>query len=152
MRLTNNWNNERMSGHQNRNGFNQPLQSIFQDFMYDWIFIREKSAQEVMRTYFTSDFSADIDGRTLSHDEFQSRIDRMRQDAEVHEQDFVEMMEAGNKLFSMHHTRGKSLASGQKFETRAIALFHFQGKQIRKGFLNSVTLGDPRDADLASRS
>lgn len=141
-----------MSGTQNRGGFTAPLQTIFQDFMFDWLFEPKKTPADVMETYFTPDFSAEIDGRTLFRDRFQSRIERMRKDAEVDEQDFVEMMEDGNRLFTMHNTRGKSLVTGQTFETRAIALFVFDGKRIRKGFLNSVTLGDPRDADFASRS
>jgi len=120
--------------------------------MFDWVFEPKKSPQEVMDTYFTPDFSAEIDGHRLSRDVFQSRINRMREDADVEEQDFVEMMEDGDRLFSMHYTRGKSLVTGQKFETRAIAFFVFEGKRIKKAYLNSVTLGDPRDADFASRS
>ena len=65
---------------------------------------------------------------------------------------FMEMMEAGDKLFSMHTTRGLSLASGHPFETRAIALFIFEGTKMKQGYLNSATLGDPSDADFASRS
>ncbi len=137
---------------QNRNGFTGSLQTIFQDFMADWVFAAGKSAQEIADTYLAPDFSAEIDGHDLSRQQFQSRIDRMRKDAAVERQDFVEMMESGNRLFSMHVTRGKSHASGHPFETRAIALFLFQGKRIKKGYLNSVTLGDPRDADFASRS
>lgn len=141
-----------MSGQQNRGGFSGPLETVFQDFMFDWVFEPKKSPQEVMDTYFTPDFSAEIDGHRLSRDVFQSRINRMREDADVEEQDFVEMMEDGDRLFSMHYTRGKSLVTGQKFETRAIAFFDFEGKRIKKAYLNSVTLGDPRDADFASRS
>ncbi|MES0882921.1 nuclear transport factor 2 family protein [Roseibium sp. SCP14] len=141
-----------MPGQQNRYSFNGPLQTVFQDFMADWVFSDDHTAQQIMETYFTPDFSAEIDGRHLSHDIFQRRIGRMRQDAEVEEQDFVEMAEDGNRLFSMHNTRGKSLVSGQRFETRAIAFFRFDGKRIKKGYLNSVTPGDPSDADFASRS
>ena len=141
-----------MPGRQNRNGFTGPLQTLFQDFMADWVFAAEKSAQEIIDTYFTEDFSAEIDGHDLSREQFQSRIDRMRKDADVERQDFVEMMESGDRLFSMHTTRGVSLASGQPFETRVIAFFVFEGKRLKKGYLNSVTLGDPSDADFASRS
>ena len=141
-----------MADRQNRNGFTGPLQTIFQDFMADWVFATDKSAQQVMDTYFTADFTAEIDGHELSRDQFQSRIDRMRRDAVVDSQDFVEMMEKGDKLFSMHTTRGTSRSSGHPFETRAIALFVFQAEKIKKGYLNSVTIGDPRDADFASRS
>lgn len=141
-----------MPGQQNRNGFNGRLQTVFQDFMADWVFSDDQSAQQIMDTYFTPDFSAEIDGRHLSRDIFQSRINRMRQDADVEEQDFVEMMEEGDRLFTMHYTRGKSLVTGKKFETRAIAVHRFEGKRIKKSYLNSVTLGDPRDADFASRS
>lgn len=141
-----------MSARQNRNGFTGPLQTIFQDFMADWVFDAEKSAQEIIDTYFAPDFYAEIDGHHLSRDTFRSRVDRMRREADVEAQDFLEMMESGDRLFSMHTTRGMSLASGQPFETRAIAFFQFDGKRIAKGYLNSVTLGDPRDADFASRS
>lgn len=141
-----------MAGRQIKNGFTEPLQTIFQDFMADWVFDAEKGAQEIIDTYFTPDFSAEIDGHGLSREDFQSRIDRMRQDAVVEEQEFVEMMESGDRLFSMHITRGMSHASNHPFETRAIALFVFEGKKIKKGYLNSVTLGDPSDADFASRS
>lgn len=141
-----------MPGQQITNGFDESLQTIFQAFMADWVLVPEKSPQEVMDTYFTSDFCADIDGHRLSRAQFQRRIDRMRKDAVVETQEFIEMMETGDKLFSMHTTRGLSLASGHPFETRAIALFVFEGGKIKKGFLNSATLGDPSDADFASRS
>ncbi|MEM9635171.1 MAG: nuclear transport factor 2 family protein [Pseudomonadota bacterium] len=139
-------------GQQNRNGFNKPLQTIFQDFMADCVFSDDHTAQQIMEIYFTPDFSEEIDGRHLSHDIFQRRIGRMRQDTEVEEQDFVEMTEDGDRIFTMHYTRGKSLVSGQHFEIRAIAFFRFDGKRIKKGYLNSVTLGDPSDADFASHS
>ena len=141
-----------MTGRQIKNDFSGPLQTLFQEFMADWAFSREKSAQEMIDTYFTPDFSAELDGHHLSRETFRSRIERMRQDAVVEEQEFVEMMEAGNKLFSMHSTRGRSVASGQPFETRVIAFFLFQGEKIKTCYLNSVTHGDPRDADFASRS
>ncbi|MCV0426114.1 MAG: nuclear transport factor 2 family protein [Roseibium sp.] len=141
-----------MTGKQKRNGFNGPLQTQFQDFMSDWVFATQMSAQDVLDTYFTDDFSAEIDGHILSKAQFQSRIDRMRQDADVHEQDFVEMMEDGDRLFSMHYTRGRSRVTDQPFETRAIAFFLYEGNKMKKGYLNSATLGDPRDADFASRS
>jgi len=143
---------ENMPGQQITNGFDGPLQTIFQAFMADWVLVPEKSAQEVMDTYFTSDFFADIDGHHLSRAQFQRRIDRMRKDAAVETQEFVEMMETDDRLFSMHTTHGQSLASGYPFETRAIALFVFEGGKIKRGYLNSATLGDPSDADFASRS
>ncbi|MEM6461173.1 MAG: hypothetical protein AAF724_04585 [Pseudomonadota bacterium] len=136
---------------QQRNGFDGPLQTVFQDFMADWIFRREKSAQEIMDSYFTEDFSTEIDGHLLDRAAFQSRIDRMRHDADVEGQEFIEMMETENKLFSMHLTRGLSLVTRKPFQTRAIAVFTFAGAKIRSGYLNSVTLGDARDADFASR-
>ena len=141
-----------MPDQQNRNGFTEPLQTLFQDFMADWVFAADKSPQEIIDTYFTAGFSAEIDGHDLSRAQFQSRIERMRKEAVVESQDFEEMMESGDRLFSMHTTRGVSLASGHPFETRVIALFVFEGKKIKKGYLNSVTFGDPRDADFASRS
>ena len=141
-----------MSERQKRNGFDEPFQSVFQDFMAAWLFSEEASPSEVMDAYFTPDFVAEIDGHILERKEFQSRISRMRQDAEIYEQEFIEMMETGNKVFSMHITRGISRASQQPFETRAIALFEFAGMKLRHGYLNSVTLGDSRDADFASRS
>ena len=141
-----------MSGKQNRNGFSKPLQTRFQDFMQDWVFVTGLSAKEVMDTYFTQDFSAEIDGHVLSRERFQSRIDRMRQDADVAEQDFAEMMEDGNRLFTMHYTRGRSRVTDMPFETRAIAFLIFEGNKVKKAYLNSVTVGDPRDADFASRS
>ena len=141
-----------MPGRQITNGFDRPLQIIFQAFMADWVFASEKSAQKIMDTYFTPDFFADIDGHHLSRAQFERRIDRMRKDASVETQEFMEMMEAGDRLFSMHTTRGLSLASGHPFETRAIALFIFEGTKMKQGYLNSATLGDPSDADFASRS
>lgn len=141
-----------MPGQQITNGFDAPLQTIFQAFMADWVIASEKSAQEIMDTYFTPDFFADIDGHHLARAQFQSRIERMRKDASVETQEFIEMMEDGDRLFSMHTTRGLSLSSGHPFETRAIALFVFEGTKIKKGYLNSATLGDPSDADFASRS
>ncbi|MEM1130554.1 MAG: nuclear transport factor 2 family protein [Pseudomonadota bacterium] len=141
-----------MSGKQNRNGFDGRLQTILHSVMFDWQLSSQKTAAEIMATYMTPDFSAEIDGHTLDHDTFQSRIDRMRRDAEVATQDFVEMMEEGDRVFSMHHISGMSRATGQPFETRVIALFYFSGDKIRKCYLNSVTLGDARDADFASRS
>ena len=141
-----------MTGRQITNDFDGPLQAVFQKMMADWNLSKEKSAQEIVDTYLAPDFSAEIDGHYLSRETFRSRIDRMRQDAVVEEQEFVEMMEAGDKLFSMHNTRGRSVASGQPFETRVIAFFLFQGEKMKKCTLNSVTLGDPRDADFASRS
>ena len=104
-----------MTGRQIKNNFDGPLQTIFQNLMADWLFSVERSAQEIVDTYLAPDFSAELDGHYLSRETFQSRIDRMRQDAVVEEQEFVEMMEAGDKLFSMHNVRGRSVASGQPF-------------------------------------
>lgn len=143
---------ENMPGQQITNGFNGPLQTIFQAFMADWVLVPEKGAQDVMDTYFAPEFVAEIDGHRLSRARFQSRIDRMRKDASVETQEFIEMMETDDRLFSMHTTRGQSLASGHPFETRAIALFVVEGGKMKKGYLNSATLGDPSDADFASRS
>ena len=140
-----------MSDRQMRNGFAEPLQVVFQDFMADWLFSREKCAQDIMDTYFTPDFVAHIDGHILQRSEFRSRIDRMRQDADVESQEFLEMMEQGERLFSMHTTRGISRKTNQPFQTRAIAFFAFKEKKIESGYLNSVTLGHPDDADFASR-
>ena len=135
-----------------RNDFNGRLQTLFQDFFFDWAFSSEMSDQEIMDRYFTPDFSAHIDGVDLDKDQFQSRVGRMRREAIVEHQEFIEMMEEGDRLFSMHSVRGQSLASGQPFETRAIALFVFKGDKIQTGYLNSATKGAPEDADIASRS
>ncbi len=37
------WSNNQMPGHQNRNDFDQPLQTIVQHVMHDWIIAREKA-------------------------------------------------------------------------------------------------------------
>ena len=135
-----------------RNDFNGRLQTLFQDFFFDWVFSSEMSDRDIMDRYFTPDFSAHIDGVDLDKDQFQSRVGRMRREAIVEHQEFIEMMEEGDRLFSMHSVRGQSLASGQPFETRAIALFVFKGDKIQTGYLNSATKGAPEDADIASRS
>ena len=132
--------------------FDGRLQKIFQKIFYDWMFLSQKSEKEIMDEYFTRDFSINIDGVQLSRDDFLRRVRRMRQEAVVEKQEFIEMMEDGDRLFSMHTVTGKSLLSGQPFETRVIAFFRFREAQIHEGYLNSVTEGDPRDADMASRS
>ncbi len=132
--------------------FDGRLQSIFQQFFYNWVFSREMSAEDIIEKYFSPNFSATIDGVELNRNVFLQRIDRMRQEAIVEKQEFIEMMEEGDKLFTMHTVSGKSLLSGQNFQTRAIALFIFNGDKIERGYLNSATQGDPQDADIASRS
>ena len=76
----------------------------------------------------------------------------MRRGATVEQQNLIEMMEEGNRLFSMNKKKGISNASGKNFETRAIALFIFSGDKISQAYLNSVTIGDPKGLDFASRS
>ena len=132
--------------------FDGKLQRLFQAFFSDWLFSKRLTEQEMMDRYFTPDFSACIDGIELTSEDFSRRIARMRRETIVEKQEFVEMMETGNKLFSMHTTAGMSLASGKPFETLAIALFVFQGDRIQRGILNSITKGDPEDADMASRA
>ena len=139
-------------GRQITKSFNGRLQKIFQEFFYNWVFSTEMSDREIIDRYFTENFSALIDGKELGRDDFLHRIQRMRQEAVVEKQEFIEMMEEGDKLFSMHTVMGKSLASGQPFKTRAIALFVFKDSKIEEGYLNSATQGDPRDSDIASRS
>ena len=135
-----------------RHSFNGRLQTLFQDFFFNWVFSSEMSDQEIMDRYFTPDFSAHIDGVDLNKEQFQSRVGRMRREAIVERQEFIEMMEQGDRLFTMLSVQGKSLTSGQPFETRAIALFVFKGDKIDTGYLNSATKGAPEDADIASRS
>ena len=139
-------------GKQITNSFDGKLQKIFQDFFYNWVFTSEMSDQEIMNKYFSPDFSAIIDGVELERDDFLHRVGRMRREAVVERQEFIEMMEQGDRLFSMHTVKGQSLSSGQPFQTLAIALFIFEGDKIKKGYLNSSTEGDPRDSDIASRS
>ncbi|MEM8856257.1 MAG: nuclear transport factor 2 family protein [Pseudomonadota bacterium] len=141
-----------MAGRQLTGGFTGRLQTRFQAFMADWVLRGDSSVEALADTYLAPDFTALIDGKMLSRTVFQNRIARMRNDAIVEEQEFVEMMEEGDRLFSMHITRGVSRETGQPFQTRAIAFFVFEGERIKTGYLNSVTLGDPRDADFASRS
>ncbi|MTH95789.1 hypothetical protein [Roseibium sp. RKSG952] len=136
---------------QNTNGFDGPLQRRFQTFFYDWAFSGEKTAEEVLETYFDREFSALIDGKRLSRKDFGARIVVMRRDVIVERQDFLQMMEDGDRLFSMHRVWGKSLVSEAPFETFAIAYFQFRGGRLLKGYLNSATVGDPRDLDIASR-
>ncbi|MEM1360846.1 MAG: nuclear transport factor 2 family protein [Pseudomonadota bacterium] len=136
---------------QNRNGFDGPLQTVLQDAMAAWFADDQMSAAEMSERFLAPDFSAELDGHILTRRAFEDRIDRMRKDANVEGQDFVEMMEEDDRVFSMHIVRGQSLASGHPFETRVIALFIFESEKIKKVYLNSVTLGDPRDADFASR-
>ena len=135
-----------------RHDFNGRLQTLFQDFFFNWVFSSAMSDEEIMDRYFTPDFSAHIDGVDLDKDQFQSRVGRMRREAIVEHQEFIEMMEEGDRLFSMHSVKGQSLASGQPFETRAIAFFVFKGDKIETAYLNSATKGAPEDADIASRS
>jgi len=132
--------------------FDGKLQHIFQEFLSDWVFSKRLTEQEMMDRYFTPDFSTCIDGIELTREDFSRRLARMRREAVVEGQEFIEMMETDNKLFNMHTTAGMSLTSGKPFETLVIALFVFQGDKIQRGVLNSVTKGDPEDADMASRA
>lgn len=141
-----------MSDKQIRNGFHGPLQTILQDCMADWVFSVEKSPQEIADEYLTADYVASIDGHELDKATFVSRLERIREEVVPEIQEFLEMMEEGNKVFSMHTIRGVSRTSGEPFDSRVIALFIFENQKIKRVYLNSVTLGDPRDADLASRS
>ena len=134
------------------NNFNGRLQKILQGCFYEWFFTDRLSDQEVIEKYFATDFSALIDGVELDRHVFEQRVHRMRQEAIVERQEFVEMIEQDNKLFSMHTVEGKSLLSGQQFATRVIALFVFNDEKIERVYVNSATKGDPRDADIASRS
>lgn len=138
-------------GKQITHGFDGRLQKIFQEFFFQWVFSSEMSDQAIMDTYFAADFVAIIDGVELTRDDFMQRVGLMRKTAVVEKQEFVEMMEQGDRLFSMHVVEGQSLSTGSAFKTRAIALFLFDGDRIQTAYLNSATQGDPRDADIASR-
>ncbi|MTI44240.1 hypothetical protein JM93_04087 [Roseibium hamelinense] len=138
-------------GKQITNGFNGRLEKRFQAFFYDWMFGDEMSPEQVLETYFDPGFTAVIDWHSLSRAEFGSRIKRMRQEAVVQNQVFHQMMEDGDRLFSMHELSGVSLASGKPFETFAIAYFEFNDNRLLRGYLNSVTKGDARDRDIASQ-
>ena len=139
-------------GKQITNNFDGRLQIIFQEFFRNWVFVSEMSDQEMMDRFFCPDFSALIDGVELKRDDFLRRVGRMRSETVVERQEFIEMMEQGDRLFSMHTVKGQSLSSGQPFKTLIIALFIFEGDKIKKGYANSSTEGDPRDSDIASRS
>lgn len=138
-------------GKQITNGFEGKLQKIFQAFFYNWVFSSQMSVHDIMETYFSTDFSALIDGVELKREDFAQRVGLMRRTTLVEKQEFIEMMEEGDRLFSMHTVEGKSLSTDSPFRTRAIALFLFESDKIKTAYLNSATQGDPRDADIASR-
>ncbi|MEM7120175.1 MAG: nuclear transport factor 2 family protein [Pseudomonadota bacterium] len=131
--------------------FDGRLQKIFQEFFFNWFFSSKMSDQDIVDTYIADDFHAIIDGVELNRDDFAQRVSLMRRSAVIERQEFVQMMEQGDRLFSMHVVNGQSLKTDSAFKTRAIALFVFDGDRIKDAYLNSATEGDPRDADIAFR-
>ncbi|WP_299002232.1 nuclear transport factor 2 family protein [uncultured Shewanella sp.] len=131
--------------------FNAKYQKIFQHFFYQWVFSEKLTAEQIMDEFFTDDFTAIIDGNLLTRQDFLRRIGKMRAETLIEQQEFLQMMEQENKLFSMHTVKGKMLADDSDFETRAIAYFEFRDDKLHQGYLNSATAGKLHSHDIASR-
>jgi len=134
------------------NHFNGKLQKIFQDFFYQAFLSTTMNCEDVIETYLTKDFTAYIDGKRFNRNLFSDRIQRMRKEAIVEEQNFLQMMEQDQRLFTQHTVSGLSITTNHSFKTQAIAFLIFKNNKIQTAYLNSATQGDPNDQDIASRS